>query len=125
MSSGSSSAQRGEEAMDSKDKTATIAKLNDAFRQSFAGGQVMLAAGVNALDGKSKTKLLNEVRSFATFSKDNDPHKEHDFGKVEIEGQNYFWKIDYYNLTLDGGSEDPTNPAVTTRVLTIMRTDEY
>ena len=125
MSSGSSSAQRGEEAMDAKVKTATIAKLNDAFRQSFIGGQVMLTAGVDELDDKSKAKLLHEVRSFATFVKGNDPRGEHDFGKVEIEGQNYFWKIDYYNLTFDGGSEDPTSPAVTTRVLTIMRTDEY
>lgn len=125
MSSGSSSAQRGEEAMDTKDKTATIAKLNDAFRQTFIGGQVMLTSGVYELDDKSKAKLLHEVRNFETFAKDNDPHGEHDFGKVEIEGQNYFWKIDYYNLALDGGSEDPTNPAVTTRVLTIMRSDEY
>ena len=82
-------------------------------------------AGVDELDDKSKAKLLHEVRSFATFVKGNDPRGEHDFGKVEIEGQNYFWKIDYYNLTFDGGSEDPTSPAVTTRVLTIMRTDEY
>lgn len=111
--------------MDAKTKTATIAKLNDAFRQSLIGGQVMLTAGVNDLDGKSKAKLLNKVRNFETFTKNNDPHGEHDFGKIEIEGQNYFWKIDYYNLTLDGGSEDPANPAVTTRVLTIMRSDEY
>ncbi len=111
--------------MDSKDKTSRIAKLNDVFRQSFIGGQVMLTAGVEHLDDKSKAKLLNEVQSFTTFAKDNDPHGEHDFGKVEIEKQDYFWKIDYYNLTLDGGSNDPAIAAITTRVLTIMRTDEY
>lgn len=111
--------------MDVKDKTTKIAKLNDAFRQSFTGGRVMLTAGVNELEGKTKAKLLHQVRNFATFNSDNDPHGEHDFGKIEIEGQNYFWKIDYYNLTLDGGSEDPKNPAITTRVLTNMRSDEY
>lgn len=111
--------------MDTKDKTSKIAKLNDAFRQSFIGGQVMLTSGVDDLDFKSKAKLLNEVRSFTTFAKDNDPHGEHDFGKIEIKKQGYFWKIDYYNLTLDGGSDDPANAAVTTRVLTVMRTDEY
>ena len=111
--------------MDVKVKTATIVELNDAFRQSFTGGQVMLTAGVNELERKAKAKLLNEVRNFTNFNKSNDPHAERDFGKVEIEGQNYFWKIDYYNLRLDGGSEDPANPALTARVLTIMRSDEY
>lgn len=83
-----------------KDKSGAIAELNDAFRRSFSGGQVMLTAGVHELDGKTKNRLLQEVRSFSTFTKNNDPHGEHDFGSVEIEGQSYFWKIDYYNLTL-------------------------
>ena len=111
--------------MDAKVKATAIAKLNDAFRQAFTGGQVILTAGVNELDNKSKAKLLHAVQNFTEFVKGNDPHGEHDFGKVEIECQNYFWKIDYYNLTLDGGSADPTNPAVTTRVLTIMHNNEY
>ena len=111
--------------MDGKVKITTIAKLNDVFRQSFTGGRVMLTAGVNELEEVTKAKLLRQVQDFATFNISNDPHAEHDFGSVKIEGQNYFWKIDYYNLTLDGGSEDPANPTVTTRVLTIMRSDEY
>ena len=50
---------------------------------------------------------------------------EHDFGDFEIEGERYFWKIDYYAPDLDGGSEDPADPAQTARVLTIMCVDEY
>jgi hypothetical protein len=44
---------------------------------------------------------------------------------VELAGTTYFFKVDYYALDMDGGSEDPANPAKTTRVLTIMRADEY
>jgi Protein of unknown function (DUF3768) len=46
-------------------------------------------------------------------------------GSIELAGQTYFFKLDYYAQNMDGGSEDPTDPAKTTRVLTIMRADEY
>ena len=46
--------------------------------------------------------------------------------KFELSNQRFFWKIDYYKRDMDGGSEDhPTDPAVTTRVLTIMFASEY
>ena len=61
-----------------------------------------------------------ELVRFATVLCD-----EHDFGSVEFAGEKCFWKIDYYNKALDAGSEDPADPAQTTRVLTIMLTSEY
>ena len=69
--------------------------------------------------------MLLAVQSFSDFTKDNDPYGEHDFGSFELEGERYFFKIDYYAPDLDGGSEDPADSANTTRVLTIMRADEY
>jgi hypothetical protein len=65
------------------------------------------------------------VRTFADFSPDNDPHGEHDFGAIEQDGVRYFWKIDAYDRWMQFGSPDPADPSVTTRVLTIMRADEY
>jgi hypothetical protein len=41
------------------------------------------------------------------------------------ERERVFWKLDYYDRDLQFGSEDPANPAVTRRVLTIMLSDEY
>ena len=50
---------------------------------------------------------------------------EHDFGNFEIKGERFFFKLDYYNLEMDGGSEDPADPTKTTRVLTVMKAEEY
>ena len=55
----------------------------------------------------------------------NDPHQEHDFGSFEAEGHTIFFKIDYYDKQLQMHSPDPSNPAVTQRVITIMLAEEY
>lgn len=102
-----------------------IRELNDAFRVSFAGGKVMLTPGVSGLPEESLRQLMHSVCTFSAFTTGNDPHGEHDFGGVEIDGRTYFWKIDYYDRSLAYASPDPGDPAVTTRVLTIMRADEY
>ena len=102
-----------------------IRDLNDAFRRTFCGGRVLVTAGVAALADEAKAIVLRGVREFDAFDRDNDPHGEHDFGIIEHAGESYMWKIDYYDLTCEGGSENPADPAVTNRVLTIMRADEY
>ncbi|MCJ2051920.1 DUF3768 domain-containing protein [Methylobacterium sp. J-070] len=104
---------------------ARVRALNDAFRRSFAGGQVVETPGVVELPEADRIALLLAVRRFSSFDADNDPHGEHDFGAVEVGGERFFWKIDAYDRALLGGSPDPADPAVTTRVLTIMRADEY
>ena|ERR1700681_4606166 len=106
-------------------KADRIRMLNDNFRSTFVGGQMFMTAGVNALSVDTKARVLLAVQSFTSFSEDNDPHREHDFGSFEVEGETYFWKIDYYDLVRQFGSEDPADSDKTTRVLTIMRADEY
>ena len=106
-------------------KSESIRALNDAFRRTFVGGAVMITAGVEALPPEQRRSLLAKVRAFDVFSEDNDPHGEHDFGAVDESGVKYFWKLDYYDRAAEFGSPDPADPAVTTRVLTIMRADEY
>lgn len=107
------------------DPTSRIRTLNDAFRRSFAGGQVVETPGVVELAEVDRIALLLAVRRFDRFDVSNAPYNEHDFGSVEVGGERFFWKIDAYDRALCGGSPDPADPAVTTRVLTIMRADEY
>jgi predicted nucleic acid-binding Zn-ribbon protein len=102
-----------------------IRQLNDSFRQTFVGGRVLVTPSVRELPIKGNAALLNAVQTFSDFNSENDPHQQHDFGVIEIAGQTYFWKIDYYDKACEFGSEDPADPEKTTRVLTIMRADEY
>jgi len=84
-----------------------------------------VTAGVDALPSDVKAIVIRTVATFTDFTPDNDPHGEHDFGSFELAGQKFFWKIDYYDAAMEFGSEDPADPAVTTRVLTIMLASEY
>jgi hypothetical protein len=107
------------------DRTTRIRELNDAFRRSFVGGKVMLTQGVDDLAEQDKMALLAKVRAFVDFDGDNDPHREHDFVRVEHDGITYYGKIDYFAWDMRHGSDDPADPLRTVRVLTIMRADEY
>lgn len=103
----------------------TLRRLNDSFRRSFADGHVVPTRGVMLLDSADWRTLFQAVRDFDSFNPEDDPYGEHDFGALAFKGVRYFWKIDYYDLDLRHASPDPTDPAFTMRVMTIMRADEY
>ncbi len=109
----------------SSDSVARIRHLNDAFRRIFVGGAVVVTAGVEALPAAKRKAILAKVQGFDAFTEDNDPHGEHDFGVIEDGDVRCFWKIDYYDREMELMSPDPSDPEVTTRVLTIMLADEY
>ncbi len=102
-----------------------VRELNDAFRRTFAGGRVFMTAGVTALPDMVKAAAMLAVTAFNEFDADNDPYAEHDFGAFELCQRHFFWKIDYYDPSLEAGSEDPADPTKTLRVLTIMLAEEY
>ena len=106
-------------------KSGAIRLLNDNFRSTFIGGQVVMTAGVSELPLDVKATVLLQVKNFSTFDEGNDPHSEHDFGSFEVAGETFFWKIDYYDCDCRFGSEDPGDPDKTTRVLTVMLAEEY
>ena len=106
--------------------TETIKNLNDAFRRHpHLHGHLMITHGVQALGNESVQKICRLVSEFGEFTKDNDPYQEHDFGSLDFEKAKIFWKIDYYANDLMHGSENPADPSITTRVMTIMLAEEY
>ena len=102
-----------------------IAALNDAFRRYRTSGRLAVTAGVIALGHDALPAILEQVATFCAFDDGNDPYGEHDFGSFANRDARLFWKIDYYDRTLTHGSPDPADPAVTTRVLTVMLAAEY
>jgi hypothetical protein len=102
-----------------------IRERNDAFRTTMSGGRVMMTAGVDALPSDVQAMVIRRVATFAEFTPENDPHGEHDFGSFAVAGRKFFWKIDYFDPAMEFGSDDPSDPSKTTRVLTIMLAEEY
>ena len=111
---------------DVQTKSQIIAELNDQFRSGQNGqGQILITAGIQSMGGDAMLAIHQAVASFNTFTEDNDPHGERDFGSLKYQGNTIFWKIDYYDLDLMQGSDDPSDEAKTIRVLTIMLANEY
>jgi len=102
-----------------------IATLNDTFRTTGQGGRIVVTRGVADKGDDFLAAAVRAVQTFSAFEEGDDPYREHDFGAVTVQGNELFWKIDYYDKALEYGSDDPADPAKTTRVLTIMLSDEY
>lgn len=101
-----------------------IAQLNDKLRKQGEGGQVFVTRNLQASDTYDAAQLVFLVASYAAFDENNDPHGERDFGDVDMNGTTVFWKIDYYDKSLQYGSSDPADPSVTQRVLTLMLAED-
>jgi Protein of unknown function (DUF3768) len=106
--------------------TKKIAELNDLCRKAMGiAGRLVQTCGISALPLADQSAIREKVENFDAFTTDNDPWKERDFGAFDHNGNKIFWKIDYYDTTLSKGSEDPSDPKQTIRVLTIMLASEY
>jgi hypothetical protein len=109
-----------------KSNATRIAELNDLCRTAMGvAGRIVQTDGIRALPLSDQSAIREKVERFDAFTHDNDPFQERDFGSLEHRGERIYWKIDYYDRSLTKGSEDPSDPAQTTRVLTIMLASEY
>ncbi len=108
------------------DTTTRIAELNDQCRQAMGiAGKLVQTHGINLLPPHVQSAIREKVETFDGFTPDNDPYGERDFGAFDYEGLRIFWKIDCLAPDLCHGSEDPSDPRQTVRILTIMLAEEY
>ena len=127
-------------ATDVNDRNAVIAEQNDLVRAALADPEAFKQVNEQGIEFKLvwtpgindaflqtvKIKLLAKaIAAFDAFEADDDPYQQRDFAALEVEGTKVYFKLDYYNRTMDGGSEDPADPAQTVRVLTVMLPSEY
>ena len=109
--------------MTDTEKSAKITELNDKARQNLSN--YSFTQGVRGLNREQLNDLIKLVKEFDDFTEENDPHHEHDMGKIEFNGESYYFKIDYYDNQLKYGSEFPEDESITRRIITVMETDEY
>jgi hypothetical protein len=125
-----------------RERAGRIARLNDRARQAMGlACTAFVTVGFRSLPDADQSRVRELIETYDAFDEDSDPHGERDFGTIyqlgdgrwttehprlnEDERERVFWKLYYYDRDLRFGSEDPANPAVTRRVLTIMLADEY
>jgi len=102
-----------------------IRAINDDLRRQLSNGRAVMTPGIAALGPEAVARLVQTIAVFDDFCHANDPHEEHDFGMFDFDGVSVAFKIDYYGKDLTFHSPNPADPAVTERVITIMRADEY
>lgn len=103
-----------------------IRQLNDELRTegSSRNGRVV-AAGRLAQEIEKIGKVAAAVAAYDDWNEGDDPYGEHDFGKLDVNGEEVIWKIDYYSLDEMHGSDHPEDPNVTVRILTLMFAEDY
>jgi len=102
-----------------------VAQLNDLLRKEGIGGRVMMTQGIQALSDETRKNVFQAIQEFDAFTTDNDPYKERDFAALTVDGERINFKFDYYDKSMQYASDDPSDPTITERIMTVMLASEY
>jgi methyltransferase (TIGR00027 family) len=97
-----------------------VRRLNDRLRQTFTGGRMVVSPGVLGLPAEARSSVLDRVRTFDAFEPENQELR--DFGKFRFGGVSYCFELERSRLADD---RDFGDGRVSSRVMTVMRYDEY
>ncbi len=113
--------------MTPEERMIRIRDLNDELRlNGCALNGRMVAMGALGQDGKEKViRVYRAAAAFDDWPDGDDPYGEHDFGKFEVDGEAFMFRIDYYSLDEMHGSEHPEDQNTTIRVMTLMYAEDY
>lgn len=112
--------------MTEDEKRIKIRELNDQLRKTGKGGRVIAVGSFGqSADEFERIAVAESLRRFVDFDDGNDPYGEHDFGRFTVARRDYIFKIDYYALDEQHGSEHPEDPNVTVRVLSVFYAEDY
>lgn len=106
------------------ERTRKIRDLNEQLRLTGKGGKVVMVGSLAQTAEDYRKRVHSRVVMFRDFSEGRDPHGERDFGSLKVGGRQINWKIDYYDRNTDYGSEDPSDPSKTRRVLSIYFSED-
>ena len=106
-------------------RLAAIRRLNMQFKSTFRGGEILLTSSVAALPDMVKASALQKVAEFNAFNEENDPNGEADYGSFDHCNREFWFKIEYWDLTLEHPSPDPTDPAKTRRCMVIGMAQDW
>ena len=106
-------------------RSEAIARLNDQLRKTGTGGTVIVTKAVTHLSGFNTGALMTALANYDGFNANNDPHGERDSGSLRLFHSDLLFKIDYYDLALKFGSDDPANAAATKRTLTVLTSADW
>lgn len=110
-------------------------EINDLARREIALAkelksipcEVVLTRGIaDTFKPDRLAVLFGMICEYDDFNADNDPADEHDMVFLNFDNDtNVMCKFDYYDNSLEYGSENPLDLSATTRVFTIMLSREY
>src|SRR5436305_4815924 len=74
-------------------KTEAIRALNDQLRASLrvGSGGAVITTGVAALGHEVVARIFKTIALYDEFCTANDPHEEHDFGALDVDGHTIFF----------------------------------
>lgn len=97
------------------DRRRRIIELNDELRITFKGGRVQMTPSVYGVDDRLRGRALYALSHYNKF----DPESEHNRGVFIFAGYSFEWSIEYRAADGTGFARDPSDPALTFRVLTL------